>query len=343
MDAEITGKNDERFGLYVQDNADVEHWLEMEFDGEIQHHDQDPYPRFAVEQDADDVIRLREAQEYCKYHVLHERGYPTLEPRHTPAWLALGLGAIARLDAEAFERHFGEILQQYHSWIRPGVEPIVEVPEEGTLGGVVFRADVYLGLDFAEYVEHPDRVSPIPDVADVTEPSDLQRVLGDHAAALAEGELVEAVSDIEVFYQVQHDDGSIEETTVGERTSDIDRPADLRIELLGPDSTLQADLPAPALTEILLHHLQCQVRDAYLRAGMEPPPAFRLLGQGLFEQTKAYEFGTIHPRYHVTDAEIEGYRTPTEGLEIPGGGSPLSPNAEGPSITRVLKEALFGE
>lgn len=345
MNASIGEEDDDGVGLRVRDTAGVSHGLHVSYDGEITYHGQEEYPNKAVDQDANDEIHLREAQEYAKYHVLHERGYSTLEPRHTPAWLALGLGAVAGLEPESFQDHFGEILQQYHSWIRPSINPVVEVPDvEYHRGAVVFRADVYLGLDFGEYVDDPNGVSPLEDVAELTDPTDLQRELTAHAAELADGDLVEGVSDVEALYQVQYEDGRMEEKTVGERTSEFDRPADLRLELHGPKTTLEADLPPPALREILLHHVECQVRDAHLRMGIDPPPAFRVLGQGLFEQTKVYTADSLHPHYHLTDAEIEGYRAPEEGVGHAGASvTPFGATSEGASIMRVLKETLFGE
>jgi len=35
MNGNITGENDERVGVYVYDENDIEHWIEIEFDGDI--------------------------------------------------------------------------------------------------------------------------------------------------------------------------------------------------------------------------------------------------------------------------------------------------------------------
>lgn len=332
-----------RVGIEVIDNDGVEHKLSLDPSGTVHIHDQDAYPNRAADQSPNEAVRLEQVQAYAKYYLLQEKGYQTLEPRLTPAWLAYALGSVFQLDTDGFEHHFGAYSRQYHSQLRPEIDPVVELPREEAGGGIVFRADVFLGLDFEAYLTEPETMAPFDAVDGILDEYDLYAALGEQVENRleADADAVEAVSELDVLYQTRSSTGSVEERTVGERTHSQDRPADAQLQMTPPQASLSADLTTEILQGLVLHHLTCQVRDAHLRLGIEPPEPFRVLGQGLYEQTIRYQHADVYPPYHRTDAEIEGYRSP--GIETKGiaGGAALRPEPTR-SLTELVKRALFG-
>ncbi len=343
MDGQITGETDDLIGLSIIDNNNEEHVLDIrKTDGEITAHDQDAYPYRAAKQSNNEAVYLEQTHAYAKYYVQRERGYPTFEPRLTPVWLAHTLGSVFALDFEEFEHHFGEYAHQYHSSLRPNIDPIVEVPED-IGGGIVFRADVFLGLDFQDYLAAPEEFDPLDHVKGITDDYDLVTALAEMVTERldAGAEPIEEVSAVDVLYQTKGAGGTVKEKTVGERSHTQDRPADAQLQMTPPQTTLDNDLSTEIIQGLVLHHLTCQVRDAYLRLGVEPPEPFRILGQGLYEQTIRYQHADLYEPYHLTDAEIDGYRQPgfnTGGID----GGPLTGPSQAKSLTGLIKRALFG-
>jgi len=342
MKGVIEGDDDDHVKIYVTDNVETEHDITLKKEtGEIEYLEQDGYPELTKRSNEQD-IRIEQAMEYARYYVQRERGYPTFEPRLTPEWLAHVLGAVFALDFEEFTDYFGEYAHQYHSSLRPNIDPIVEVPEDAGVG-IVFRADVFLGLDFQDYLATPEEFDPLDHVEGITDDYDLVTALAEMVTERldAGAEPVEEVSAVDVLYQTKGPGGAVDEETVGERSHTQDRPADAQLQMTPPQTTLETDLSTEIIQGLVLHHLTCQVRDAYLRLGLKPPAPFRLLGQGLYEQTIRYQHTDIYEPYHLTDADIEGYRQPgfdTGGLD----GGPLSGPSQAKSLTGLIKRALFG-
>lgn len=337
MDAKITG-NSERVGLSVIDDNDVEHLVEMDAFGDIEYYEQDGYPEQS-ERSTEQDIRIEQAAQYAKYYVQRELGHPTFEPRLTPEWLAYALGAVFLLDFEEFERHFGVYHQQYHSQLREGVEPIVEVPAGTDIGGIVFRADVSHGLSFDDYLADPDGLNPIDGVEGITDDYDLVTELGEQVREHldAEADPVAEVSALDVFYQQRAADRTVEDKTVGASSPSQECAADAQLQMTPPQASLETDLSIEIFQGLVLHHLTCQVRDAYLRLEIEPPEPFRILGQGLYKQTIRYQHTDVYEPYHLTDADIEGYRAP--GFDT---GAVGTPENRGRSLRKTIERALFG-
>jgi len=341
MDAIITGES-ERVGLSVIDNNDIEHLIEMDESGTIRYHEQDGYPEPA-ERTSSQSIAIVQAQEYAKYYVQRERGYQTLPPRLTPEWLPYALGAVFRLDIDSFEEYFGPYVQQYHSALRPDVDPIVELPDENEpIGGIVYRSDIYLGSDFERYLVEPDAASPVDAVAEMTDAYDLYAALAEdvQARSTETDSPIKEVSTVDLQYQRRTADGSVEEPTVGERCATATGLPDAQLQMTPPQTTIESELSTGILHGLLCHHLQCQIRDSYIRLGLEPPEAVRVLGQGLAEQTMHYQHADIHPPYHLTDAKIDGYRPP--GVETAALADGTLGAAGRGSVLNQLKRALFG-
>ena len=73
-----------------------------------------------------------------------------------------------------------------------------------------------------------------------------------------------------------------------------------------PDAVIE--LPPVELREFdrfrtfLDHHLKCQVRDTFVRMGVEPPEEFRVVGHGRLASVVAYKFIDLYPDYHDPNA-----------------------------------------
>ncbi|GEM_PF-122442 len=341
----IFGDEDENgIGLRVIDNNGVSHGIHVAFDGEITYHEQDGYPDEPAKRTSTELVHLHQARRFAKYHVQRERGYPTLSPRLTPEWLPYSLGAVFALEFDAFERQFGPYAQQYHSALRPDIDPILEMPEEDAPTGlIVYRADVFLGLDFDSYLEDPEATSPMDAVSGLSDTYELYETLSDAVfeRLVEDANPIEEVSALDLQYQRRASDGSVEEPVIGERSHTAEKPADAQLQMTPPKTTINSDLTTELIQGLVCHHLQCQVRDAYLRLGLEPPTPFRVLGQGLAEQTMHYQHADIYPPYHLTDADIEGYRPPGIESEALADGR-LVKRPELASLTTRLKRALLG-
>lgn len=341
---ETTHNGSTRVGIVVIDNNEVHHEISLDTNGVVHIHEQDAYPNSAARQKPDESVHLRQAQEYAKYTVQRELGYQTLAPRLTPEWLPYALGAVFGLSFEEFEARFGPYAQQYHSALRSDVDPIVELPDEDApIGGIVYRADVFLGLDFEAYHDDPDAVSPLDAVEEITDAYDLYEALAETVSNRlpADTATIEEVSALDLRYQRRATDGSVEEPVVGERSHTSEGPPDAQLQLTPPQTTIESELTTEIIQGLVCHHLQCQVRDAYLRLGLEPPEPFRVLGQGLAEQTMHYQHADVYPSYHLTDADIEGYRPPGAGFDALADGA-LAPGPGRASLAIRLKRALFG-
>ncbi len=128
MDGLITGENDERVGLSIIDNDDVEHVVEMEFDGEIKHHDQDGYPDKPVNQTDEESERIRQARSFARYYVFVERGYDTVPASENPVRIDAVRQAINEMDLAEFESVFGDLYQQLEYEEGSGTSPAMTVP-----------------------------------------------------------------------------------------------------------------------------------------------------------------------------------------------------------------------
>lgn len=345
MDAKITGEGENVTGVSVIDNNDIEHLIEINEKGEITGNQQDGYTESPANRSKADAISIEQAQYYARYYVQQERGYPTFYPQLTPEWLAHTLGAVSDLDFDEFEEYFGEYTHQYHSSLRPNIDPIVEVPnaDKESIGGILFRADVFLGLDFQEYLDRAEEMDPMDYIEGITDDYDLVSELRSmvNNRLNSETDPIEEVSTVDALYQTKGVGGSIEEKTVGQRSHTQDRPADAQLQMTAPQTTLEHDLSTEIIQGLVLHHLTCQVRDAYLRLGLEPPEPFRILGQGLYEQTIRYQHTDVYEPYHLTDADIDGYRQPGFDTGDVGSGAIADPPQAKP-LSKLIKQALFG-
>jgi hypothetical protein len=314
MDAKITGENDERIGMYVDDNNGIEHWIEMEFDGEIKYHEQDGYPDNAAKRDKEGNEHVNQTRRFAQYYVYVDRGYDTVPSTDHPERINAVRLAIQELSDTEFETLFGELHTQMLSY-HEDVDRVIPVPSQAAgQDSVLYRQNVYLGID-------PLETDIAVDAADIASAYDLElsedtlkQSLDDLSAAAIEdwqsvtGEIAELTTDEEIelesgvyldavssLYASYLDDHS-EVTVTDPETDPFDRDPDTLIELppINPG-------PLAEFQEYLDHHLKCQIRDCFIGMGVEPPEQFRVLGNGRLKATVAYTLLNMYPEYHDPD------------------------------------------
>lgn len=326
MDGLITGENDERVGLSVIDNADVEHVIEMEFDGEIKYHEQNGYPDDPSKRTNYEDEMVAHAQKYAKWYVYREREYDTLLPRRNPDRIAATLATIREMDDAEFERHFGTLFEQFKSYADDTVDrPIAleeAVPHEQ---GVVYKQDVYLEAAIADVRGYHEEIADGAEAFATAVVDRLQEagvfgtfadrlggLLGSDKSGDVESHPIDAdpserfrrfgLDRLSDPYYMYHRDNKPARTVGGEDNGQ-------RV----PDTVIEV-IPTAAVTEsltvfraFLVHHLLCQIRDTYIGRGIEPPAAYRLLGAGIHKYTIKYKHFEMYPAYFDTEADIDGY------------------------------------
>ncbi len=220
MKAVITGENDERIGVNLLDNNGAEHGIEMEFDGEIKHHQCDEYAARARERTSEENEHNNQARRFAKYYVFAERGYDTVEHVDNPTYIDAVRRAIGDLSDAEFERYFGALHKQLQSH-QETVERPVDLPADvRSPDAVVYEQDIYLGIDLGDEqvsdrvhglanahglsLENQSDVQPVSELSD----SDIDRwkAVGDDLVDIADREgldpdlTISAVSGIHVGY-----------------------------------------------------------------------------------------------------------------------------------------------
>ena len=315
MNANITGKNDERVGLYVDDNNDVEHWIEMEFDGEIKYHEQDAYADDPDKRSPEGKKHVGQTKQYAKYQVYRERGYDTLDVSENPDRLLQTAMVIGSLSTAAFEAHFGDLYQQLKSEYtdQPPVVDVEDEIREGTF--MVYAKEIVLGLDDTELAELATALSADDVEAYLTEAASL---LDDESTGSAG--LLEEFADLTAKYDLD-EHATIEDPAqwlqatptvypkwrIGtqihqdpEQLPDLDVEPDCRLEIVpyNPDSLED-------LQEYIVQHLKCQIRDCFVAIGVIPPEPFQVQGPGTDFYTMQYQHYDFLQPYHDPEADID--------------------------------------
>jgi hypothetical protein len=309
MDALITGET-ERIGLSVIDNNNVEHLIEMKKYGDIKHHEQNGYSDDPSKRTDEGNEHVEQARKFAQYYVYHERGYDTVEPENHPERINAVRLALQNLSEERAEILFGDLYQQLLSHYDPDVSRAIPIPRGApSPEAVVYRQHVYLGIDplesdiaaesrelatthdvdFSEITETPVTEMSDEDVSRWESfTDDLKDLIGDTGADLSDSLYVDAVSSVYAGYV----DGA--QFEIGEPDTDpFDREPDAIIELPPVESE-----PFSRFRKYLDHHLKCQVRDTFVRMGVEPPEEFRVVGNGRLPALVAYKFLDMYPKYY---------------------------------------------
>ena len=314
MKGNITGENDERVGIYVDDNNGVEHWIEMEFDGEIKYHEQDGYPDDPSKRTDEGNEHVAQARKFAQYYVYHERGYDTVEPENHPERINAVRLALQELSDHQYEELFGDFYQQLLSHYDEDVSRPLPIPRGApSPDSVVYLQNVYLGIDPLEsdiaaesrdlataHDVELDELTETP-VTDLTDEEtsrwesfvdDLTDLVRKTETDLSDSLYVDSVSSLYAGYV----DGPEYEENQPDRDP-FDREPDAVIEL-PPVELREFD----RFRTFLDHHLKCQVRDTFVRMGVEPPEEFRVVGHGRLASVVAYKFIDLYPDYHDPNA-----------------------------------------
>ncbi|ELY97295.1 hypothetical protein C482_13715 [Natrialba chahannaoensis JCM 10990] len=311
MIADIKKETDRGFGLQVVDNTGVEHKIGVLHNGEINSHLQDEYPDKAAKRSDEGNEYVEQARRFAQYYVYCEQGYDTMKPRRIhPERINAVRVAIAELTESEFEQHFGDLYRQLRSY-DSSTDRVVEIPSAASSpDSVLYRKNVYLGLDpfeteFSEEAEaiatrhgldlSPDRLDTMSlddgDTVNLDGWTAASRELGALADAadsdLSDGLQLAGVSSLHMAYL---DNRGAEHVT--DAAEPFDREPDTRIELPVMDVGSLAEFQ-----DYVNHNLACQVRDAFIRMGLEPPEPFRILGYGDFEAAEQYKRLEMYPNY----------------------------------------------
>ncbi|ARS90775.1 hypothetical protein [Natrarchaeobaculum aegyptiacum] len=309
MKGKIIDEDEMGLGVRVTDNNGVSHTVAVGFDGEIQGHSQDGYPDKAAKRSDEGNEHVEQARRFAQYYVYCERGYDTVPPEIHPERLNAVRVAIASLPPEEFEQYCGDLYQQLRSYDDPDVDRVIDVPVAAKdTDSVLYRKQLYLGLDPRE-TEFDDVAAAIAsrhglelstdsledasleDDADLAGWRDVAQELGalaDEADAdLSPGLEIAGASPLHMTYI----DGRGEEH-VTDPDAPFDRDPDALLELPVMDVESLAQFQ-----EYVNHNLACQIRDCYVRMGLEPPRPFRVLGYGRFEAAEQYNRLEMYPNY----------------------------------------------
>ena len=311
MKAVITGENSERVGVNLRDNNGAEHVIELEFDGEIKHHQSEEYAKKASNRTAEKNEYFEQTRKYARYYVYVERGYDTVPPVEHPERINAVRLAIQDLTSTEFEELFGNLYRQMRSYHDYDTERPIPEPPNAT-ENVLYRQNVYLGinpletdvdaeangiatahgLDLSDESILGNSVEALSDgeIADWQAfADDLADLAEEKDVSLADGAYIDAVSSLYTTYL--DDDG--EQYTTNPETDPFDREPDTVIELPPIDPQSMDDF-----REYLDHHLKCQIRDCFVRMGVHPPEEFRVLGNGRLESVAAYKLLDMYPEFY---------------------------------------------
>lgn len=317
MRGKIIGNDDESIGVEVVDNDGIEHVLAIGYDGNIIEHGSDGYPDNPNERTDEGNEHVEQARRFAQYYVYRERGYDTVPPQLHPERLNAVRVAVASLPEAAFEQHFGDLYRQLRSYGDTEIDRVIDVPAGASSpDSVLYRKHVYLGLDPSE-TDLDDVTAAIAarhgldgssesfeavslgdvDATDLEEWRSVARELGALALEadddLSEGLELAGVSSLHAAYV---DDRGEEHVTDAEEP--FDREPDALIELPVMEVGSLAEFQ-----EYLNHNLACQIRDCFVRMGIEPPEPFQILGYGRFEAAEQYKRLEMYPNYVDPDEE----------------------------------------
>jgi len=311
MNAEYLGEDEDDIGVKIVDNLEIEHHIEMhKRDGEIYAHQCGEYADEPQNRTPEENEHSEQARRFAQYYVYLEHGYDTVPPQIHPERLNMGRAALASLSQAEFEELFGDLYRQLQSH-QDGTERVIDIPADAaSADSVLYRKQIYLGVDpletefRAETCELAARHGldlndqSLRDVSlndlssdELTDWMGFSQHLGELAIKggvdLSDGLYIDAVSPLHLCYL----DADVEEhiTDPGTQITD-DSDAMIEIPPMEPDSL-------NAFQDYLNHNLACQIRDSFVRMGLEPPEQFHVLGYGRFEAAEQYRRLDMFPNY----------------------------------------------
>jgi hypothetical protein len=296
MKATIGGEDEEGCGIEVVDNAGIEHWIEIKYGpSEISHHGQDGYPDEPSKRDEESHEHVNQARRYARWHVYRERGFDTLPAGSNPDRILATLLAIARLSATQFDAQFGDLRRHIESHYDGG--PVeLPFPDADPDDVIVYRKDVFVEPDPTTFDppvldQFLGRMSGDSDSPEIPSKDTLDAETFDNLDFT-----VEAVSDLQYLH---YKDGT-EQTVTAD--SPLDREPDATVELL-PFDPDEVD----SFHHYVVSHLAFQIRDCFLRMGVEPPIAFRKTGWGMYRAFHAQKFCPQYENYWDPNTDIDSW------------------------------------
>lgn len=314
MEASIVGEDDKGVGVDIVDNDDEKHHVGMDLNGQIRFHDWDTYPEKPEERSSQQSELINQARRFAQYYVYCERGYDTVPSRIHPERINAVRLAVAQMDLEAFEANFGDLYQQLKSHHDEDYDRVVQLPADAQSEDLVlYRKNVYLGLDPLETeFEKEARTLAERYGLDLTDRSPSDLTLGslspdeldswsaysddlaaeatDAGVTLYDGLYIDGVSELHMAYL----DHRGEEHVTTALEPEVE--PDTRIELPPADPGTLEQFKAA-----LEFNLICQIRDCFVRMGVQPPEEYQVLGLGTFEAAEKYETVDFYPEYHMPE------------------------------------------
>ncbi|MEZ3116652.1 hypothetical protein RYH80_12105 [Halobaculum sp. MBLA0147] len=297
--------------MSIIDNGDEEHLIEVKQNGEITGHGQDICADDPRQRTGNENERVEQARRFARYYVYKERGYDTAHPQYHPERLDAVRTVLQNLSDERARDLLGDLYQQMASY-HDDTPRAMAIPREAPgADHMLYRTDIYLGVDLLDSevsavaediaAAHDVDLSKEDHAVDHQSQSvldrweaftdDLRETLVDRDVDLSGETYVDAASPLYASYI---DGGDYE--VLGPETDPLDREPDATLELAPVDPGDFEQFRA-----FVDHHLKCQIRDSYVRMGLQPPEQFRVIGSGRLESVVAYRFLDMYPRYDDPD------------------------------------------
>jgi len=311
MKATIEGEDENYVKIYVTDNLDSEHDLTIEkVSGDIPYHQCEAYASTPRNRTPEQNEHNEQARKFAQYYVYLQHNYDTVPPQIHPDRVDMVRAALASLSQTEFEDLFGDLYRQLQSH-QDGTERVIDIPAgAASTDSVLYRKHIYLGVDPLEtdFREETRELAarhgldlndqPLRDVSltdfsrhELTDWMGFSQHLGelaiDEGVDLSDGLYIDAVSPLHMCYLDA--DG---EEHVTEPDTHIGVDSDAMIELPPMESE-----SIEWFQKYLNHNLACQIRDSFVRMGLEPPEKFRVLGYGRFEAAEQYRRLDMFPNY----------------------------------------------
>lgn len=308
MNGEIIDEEDEWIGVRVVDNNGAKHKVAVEKVGGIRGHSQDSYPDDPSKRTPEGNEHVEQARKFAQYYVYLEGGYDSVPPEIHPERINAVRTAITSLDDQQFKMLFGDLYRQIASH-RGSADRVLELPSDiAGPDNVLYRQHVYLGLDpFA--IEYSERATDLAarynldlsgeavnNVDSLDEEVDSWRAFTEEVADLGVNDDTDlsaglSIDGVSSVYMAYVDAAGHEH--IGEPDEDPHtREPDTLIELPPMEVGTLAEFQA-----YLTHNLACQIRDCFVRMGLQPPEPFQILGYGRFEAAEQYRKLGMFPDY----------------------------------------------
>ncbi|MEZ3114810.1 hypothetical protein RYH80_02615 [Halobaculum sp. MBLA0147] len=293
MDGVVTGESDTRIGLSIIDNVDLEHLVEIGFDGELLGYDSEEYPDDSTTATREQTEHVHQAQQYARWVAYRDRDYETLSRRKNPDCILAGLLAVATLSESEFDDLFGDLQSQIRSHYDDSTveTPLTDVDLDGA---VVYEKDLYVSPDPTEI--DPSVLAQFRDRFD-TDSGDSDSPIDAELPLETRESLAFDLEGVSQMHHLAYDGLAVADEARGNQP--LDRDPDATVELM-PFDTDEID----SFHHYVVSHLAYQLRDCFLLMGETPPTPFRSPGWGTFEAFMKHRYYPQYENYWDATADI---------------------------------------